>query len=83
MVCRLKGEKGGDSMTDTKALKEIINESGYKMEFLAEKLGITRGAFSMKVNNITDFKVPEMYALCDLLNINKSKAKEIFFLSEK
>jgi len=49
------------------------------MEFIAEKLGLSRAAFSMKVNNESAFKVPEMYKLCDLLDIDEEYAKDIFF----
>lgn len=70
---------GGDLMTDTIKLKERINNSGYKVEFLAYKLGISRVSLSMKINNVSAFKVPEMYILCDLLGIDENEAKLIFF----
>lgn len=66
-------------MTNTSLLREKIKKSGLKMEFIAEKLGLSRAAFSMKVNNESAFKVPEMYKLCDLLDIDEEYAKDIFF----
>lgn len=66
-------------MTNTDALKKRISDSGYKLEFLSDKLGISRASFYMKINNTTSFKVNEMYQLCDLLGIDENEAKEIFF----
>lgn len=67
------------SMTDTVELKKRIEESGLKIEFLASKIGITRAALSMKLNNKSPFKVAEMYKLRELIKLNEIEAKKIFF----
>lgn len=66
-------------MTNTIALRQKIDDSGYKIEFLAKELGISRVALSMKINNQSSFKAEEMYKLSDLLDINEIDARSIFF----
>lgn len=66
-------------MTDTKKLKNRINDSGYKMNFLASKLGITPYSFAKKVNNKSEFKVREIALLCECLHIGLEEKELIFF----
>lgn len=66
-------------MVDTILLKEIIRESGYKSRFIAEKVGISYQALLNKINNLTDFKAPEIAALCGLLKISPEMRDKIFF----
>lgn len=70
-------------MTDTQELLKIINESGLKKGYIAEKLGITTYGFQKKVENKSQFKAEEIKILCELLNIKSLKEKEkIFFAKE-
>lgn len=66
-------------MTNTTLLNDYIAKSGYKKAFLAEALGITSYALSMKINNKSEFKGSEMDILCKLLNINVRNRMRIFF----
>lgn len=66
-------------MTNTELLKRKIDESGYKLKYIASKLGITYYGFLKKVNNDTEFKASEIQALCDLLNISGEEKERIFF----
>ena len=67
-------------MTNTSMLKEKIKESGYKLEYLARKVGITRQCFSDKVNGNSSFNQYQIKILCDLLDITDLSEKEnIFF----
>ncbi len=66
-------------MTDTKLLRKKIDESGYKLRFIASKLGITYQGFLKKINNETEFKASEIQLLCNLLNIDIQKKEKIFF----
>lgn len=67
-------------MTDTERLKKIIDESGFKKGFLAEKLGLSTYGFMLKVNGENEFKVSEVSKLCDLLHIdNTDTMMEVFF----
>ena len=73
-------KKVGDRMTDSKKLREIIDLNGYKLSFVAAKLGLTRNGLMNKINNITDFTIPEVQKLCKLLHIqNLEEIEAIFF----
>ena len=43
-------------MTDTAKLKAILKRSGYKLNFVADKLGLTYYGFAKKLNNWAEFK---------------------------
>lgn len=67
-------------MTNTELLRKKIDESGYKIYFIAEKLGITPQGLYLKLNNTNQFKATEIQILCKILNITDSdEMKEIFF----
>ena len=50
-------------MTNTTLLRQKIDESGYKLQFLAEKCGLTYYGLMKKVNNETEFKASEIKAV--------------------
>ena len=66
-------------MTDVKELNRIIEQSGLRKRFLAEKLGISHQAFYNKLNGISEFKLAEVSIMCNILNIGKKQREEIFF----
>lgn len=66
-------------MTNTPLLEEFIKKSGYKKNFLANALGISRYAFTLKCNNKSEFTAKEIEVLCKLLNINVKDRMAIFF----
>ena len=67
-------------MTNTELLKEIIDRSGFKLQYLAQALGISRFALNNKIENRSQFKSGEIKALCGLLGIESLSEKErIFF----
>lgn len=66
-------------MTDTDLLRSIIESSGYRLAFLAEKLGMSRYSLQKKICNQSDFKACEIKVLCDLLAIDAETAKLVFF----
>jgi hypothetical protein len=66
-------------MTNSNLLKEKIEESGYKLTFIAKKLDISYQGFLNKMNNETEFKATEIKILCDLLNIETEEMYKIFF----
>lgn len=70
-------------MTDTIKIKQLISESGYKMQHIASKLGITRYSLSLKLNNKNEFKTSEVAILCELLGINSLEKKEEIFFKKK
>lgn len=69
-------------MTNTDLLMEYIQQSGYKIYHIASTLGLTSYGFMRKVHNKSDFKVPEMRALCALLSISDGDREKIFFTEE-
>lgn len=70
-------------MTDTEKLLEIIDSSGLKYKYIAEKLGISYFSLNKKIKNITEFKASEVTKLCRLLNITSLEEKEDIFLKLK
>lgn len=70
-------------MTDTYRLKEIIDKSGYKRKFIADKLGITPFGLDKKINNVTEFKASEIDVLCSLLQIKTLVEKERIFFAKQ
>lgn len=67
-------------MIDSKRLEKIIQESGLKKGYLAERLGVSRGTFCALLNNKSEFKASQIRTLCELLNIRDDETlKAIFF----
>lgn len=66
-------------MTNSQLLKIEINESGYKVCFVAKQLNIGYQALLNKINNLSEFKASEISILCELLNINIESRENIFF----
>lgn len=70
-------------MTDTERLKEVIQKSGLKMQYLAKRLNLSYFGFSNKVNNVTEFKASEIDTLCELLQIKALSEKERIFFAKR
>lgn len=68
-------------MTNTKLLREKIDLSGYKLRFIAQKLGITYASLLNKINNESEFKASEIMGLCSLLGLTNEDRELIFFCS--
>lgn len=66
-------------MIKTNLLREKINESGYKIAFVAKQCGLTYQGFLKKMNNKTEFKVSETITLKVLLNLTDEEWEQIFF----
>lgn len=66
-------------MTNTALLREKIDESGYKIRFVAKKIGITYQGFLKKINNESEFKASEIQGLKELLNLTDEERDKIFF----
>lgn len=66
-------------MTNVKMLKEKIEASGFKLTFIASKLGLTYQGFLNKINGESEFKASEIKGLCELLNIDIQEKEAIFF----
>lgn len=64
---------------DTDLLEEYIKKSGLKISYICKFLGITSVSFRRKCNNQNEFRVSEMYTLCDILKIPEEDKEKIFF----
>ena len=67
-------------MNNTKLLEKKIKESGKKISFLADKVGLSYAGFRNCVLNKAEFKASQIETLCSELNITSLKERqEIFF----
>lgn len=66
-------------MTNTGLLRQKIDDSGYKLRFIAKQVGITYAGFLKKINNETEFKASEIAILKDLLKLTDEEFNKIFF----
>ena len=55
--------------TNGNLLRGRIAEKGYTQGNVAKIIGLSRQAFSTKINNKRNFTVTEIIKLCDLLDI--------------
>lgn len=69
-------------MVNDTLLEKKITDSGLKIDFIVDILGITRQAFYKKRKGIAPFRGAEVYALSDLLKISSEEKEAIFFASE-
>lgn len=67
-------------MTNTEALKQKIDESGYKMQFVAKQIGVSNQAFYNKIGNKTEFLASEIMKLSKLLQLDDDERNAIFFV---
>lgn len=72
-------ERKVDEVTNTVLLRKKIDESGYKLRFVAKRLEITYQGFLKKMNGETEFKVSEAQILRDLLHLTDEETELIFF----
>ena len=66
-------------MIDLEKLNKIIEQSGYKKSFLAERLGITLNTLSNKLDGKSSFKGEEFIKLTNVLNCSNQTKFNIFF----
>ena len=66
-------------MIATQLLDYYIEQSGLKISFIVEKLGISRNGFDKKRKGLIPFRVSEVYVLCDLLHIPNDEKPKIFY----
>lgn len=66
-------------MVNEQLLREKISESGYKMQFIAEKCGLTYQGLLNKLTGVRPFKTTEAGALKDLLKLSNDEFNHIFF----
>ena len=70
-------------MVDTEALELLIRQSGKRIGYLADKLGISRQYLRMKITNKADFTNRETDILCSEIGITSLKMmQQIFFAKD-
>ena len=72
-------KKEGDKMYDYTKLKERIQDNNLTQEQVAKSIGISKGAFSQKINGSVAFSQDDVIKISDVLNIPKTKIYEYFF----
>lgn len=66
-------------MTNTQLLRQRIKESGLKLQYIADYLGISRVTLTRKIENQSDFRQNEIRKLCELLHIESAAEKSLIF----
>lgn len=66
-------------MTDSQILRDKIEQSGYKLGFIALSLNLTRQGLRKKLDNESEFKASEIQSLKNLLKLTNKERDEIFF----
>ena len=66
-------------MLNTSALLDIIHQKGLKLGHVAEKMGVSRQTFALKLNGESEFKVSEIETLVNTLNLSTEQRDKIFF----
>lgn len=66
-------------MTDSYLLNYKIKESGYRFNFIADKMSISRTALYNKINGKTEFYASEIQSLSEILNLGIEEKEKIFF----
>lgn len=69
-------------MTNTRLLRAKLEQSGFKLRFVAEQIGITYQGFLNKINNRSEFRAKEIQALYKLLGLTEEERIAIFFTQE-
>ena len=68
----------GEIMVDTVLLDNYIKRGSFSDKFVADSLNIPEEEFDYKKNNMLEFKVSEIFKLCDILNIVENREKVFF-----
>ena len=66
-------------MTDTVALRNRIKASGYRLGYIAERLGISTYTLQRKIDNNSEFRVSEVDSMSKLLNMTPAEKDAYFF----
>ena len=66
-------------MVDFKALRQAIDESGLKVSFVANSIGLSRQALYLRFQNEVEFTASEITKLCEILRLSVADRERIFF----
>ena len=65
-------------MTDSTRLKGLVESSGLKKTFIAEKLGLSYQGYLKKESGKSEFMANEISVMKDLLRLSNKEVSEIF-----
>lgn len=66
-------------MTDTLKLRQRIKDSGFRLGYVAQVLGISQYTLQKKLDNDSEFKISEVDALAKLLGLSPAEKNALFF----
>lgn len=69
-------------MIDLEKLRNLIDDSGLKMNFIASELNLSRESLYQKLEGKTEFKVSEVQKLTRVLNMSNDMRNIIFFKNQ-
>lgn len=64
---------------DGAKLKEAISNSGIKLAYMSEQLGLSRSGLYKKINKDTEFTASEIQKVQDILRLSDEDRDDIFF----
>ena len=66
-------------MINTEKLMDAITDSGIKLGYIAEQMGLSRSGLYKKLNGKTEFKGSEISKLSEILGMTGERVNAIFF----
>jgi len=66
-------------MTNLEMLREKIDGSGYKIQYIASALNLSYQGFLNKLKGLSEFGNSEISSLCKLLHLTIEEMMQIFF----
>jgi len=66
--------------TNVELLDQVIEDSGLKISYLADKCGLSRAGFYQKKAGKTEWTASEISVLRSELNLTLTQTKDIFLL---
>lgn len=67
---------------NSELLQKKIRESGFKLGYISSELNLSPYGFNRKLRNESEFKVSEMFKLCEILKLSDKERTDIFLPSE-
>lgn len=65
---------------DYEMLNRVIDDSGFKRSFIAQKIGLSPKIFHDRTSGTSQWKTCEVAAFCNLLGLTKKQMNDIFFV---
>lgn len=65
-------------MTNVEKLRELIEASGLKRGYIAERLGLTFAGFRKKANGENEFVASEIKELASIFSLTSDQVQDIF-----